>query len=98
MKRPGIQSSSGKVEDRTILTAVAANRTGANPGEILGEATPGLRPASASPKNTTCDVAHFHEQCRWTPDRRCAHSARRRLHLGDSQIVIHLIQDQKREA
>ena len=52
------------VEDRTTLTAVAANRTGANPGEILGEATPGLRPASASPKITTCDVAHFHEQCR----------------------------------
>ena len=39
---------------------------GAIPREILGEATTGLRPASASPKITTFDVARFHEQCRGT--------------------------------
>jgi DNA replication protein DnaC len=32
----------------------------------LGEATSGLRPASASPKITTCDVALFHQRCRCT--------------------------------
>ena len=70
MKRSGIRSSSGIVEDRTILTAVTVNRTGADPRVILGEAPAGLRPASAPPKITTCDVAHFHEQCRWTGKRR----------------------------
>lgn len=38
----------------------------------MGEATSGLRPASASPKITTCNVALFHQRCRCTSYRTSA--------------------------
>jgi hypothetical protein len=60
------------VEDRTILTAVAANGTG-KPASVWGEATSGLRPASASPHTSSTMSLTLQLRCRRACDyaRRC---------------------------